>query len=230
MKFCIKLQNGFGLIEVLVGTALLGTVAMLYSQGSTSNLKSRKKLELAAGFGSVEQAFASELDIILRNLSPAKCLTSNQIETRKFGSSSGNVGLRFSTHIGSNLPAELLPDDTSFATESGAAKERCKTPVFIPDSAVANPAKNHLHFCFDFEKSSVGAEGSLQGSEHAFAEVSVYFKNPLNAQPASCEQFLGDRKKGAQVFYSLFWSQKENNKISYNRKSGLMFAKSPKSP
>ncbi|MCX6131212.1 MAG: prepilin-type N-terminal cleavage/methylation domain-containing protein [Proteobacteria bacterium] len=230
MKNTIRFQSGFGFIEVLVGIALLGTVAMLYSQSNTNNLKARKKLEIVAGFGSVEQAFSSELDLILQELSTAQCLTSSQIESRKFGSTSGDVGLLFSTHIGSNLPAELLPDDTLFATESGAARERCKKPVFISESNVNNPALNHLHFCFEFVKSSAGAEGALQSSEHAFAEVAVFFKNPVNAQSASCQQFIVDRKMGAQVFFSLFWSQKENNKISYNRKSGLMLAKSPSSP
>ena len=226
-------NEGSGIVQILVGLGLLGIITALFSNGVLNNLKAKKQIESSGNFGSVEQAFSNELAAILNSMSTTNCLSSSQIAFRNFGNGSGGGGIRYATNIGSSLsPAVAASVQSGMASgsESAKAKERCTHPLFIPSGSVADAAYNRMYFCLEFDKTTSGAEGAFTSSDHSFAEVAIYLKNSVTNSGASCNNFLTDRKTGAQVFYTLFWSNKAEGKTSYKKKNGVMFAKSPAPP
>ena len=228
----ISSNDGSGIIQVLVAVAILGVVATLFSTGLLSNLRAKKQIESSGNFGSVEQAFANELAAVLNSMSSTNCLSSSQIAYRSFGSGSGSGGIRYTSNIGGSIPPGSgggLGGMLS-GSDSARARDRCTHPLFIPSSSIGDPNYNRMYFCLEFDKVTSGAAGSFMSSDHSFAEVAVYLRNSLTNGAASCTGFLTDKNVGAQVFYTLFWTNKVDNKITYKKKNGTMFAKSPAPP
>jgi hypothetical protein len=189
-------EAGLSVLEILVAVAVLMVVAFQLSDGLSTNVEARGKIERQQQFLSIDTALRGGVFKVVGDLleGPFDCSRPRKAFTRAW-SRQPLRGVRFRLLPAKGLDARRLPP---------AMVRRCTDPTW------AARVSEGLYFCLELQPGASGEAKGFLTKYDAFAEVFFGLWDAERDAATTCSLFDDARTpvRGARMLYTLYWRPK----------------------